>query len=272
MKLLIAVDMEGISGVVHWDHVTPGQNDYPRFCRLMTGDVNAAIEGAAKAGVSEFIVADGHHYARNILIENLDHRARLNTGAPSPFSMVQGVDQDVQAAIFVGYHARIGTQNGILNHTWSPTKVANVWLNGRLVGEFGLNAGMCGYFNVPVLMVTGDAAVCTEAAEWVPGIVKTEVKKGSGSFSAECLPVEASQALIRQNTEKAVLQYLRGNNPQPLKIGVPVSLGIEFFQADMADGAAMLPTVKRLDARKIEITAQDMPSAYQLFRAAVRMS
>lgn len=50
MNILIAVDMEGITGVLHWDHVTPGHVDYPRYCRLMTGDVNAAIRGALEGG------------------------------------------------------------------------------------------------------------------------------------------------------------------------------------------------------------------------------
>src|SRR5512139_3697983 len=92
MKILIAVDMEGITGVTTWEQVTPGQAEYARFRRLMTQDVNAAIRGAFDAGADEIIVADGHNLGRNILLEELDPRARLNSGSPSPLSMVQGVD------------------------------------------------------------------------------------------------------------------------------------------------------------------------------------
>lgn len=118
MKILIAADMEGITGVVCWDHVNPNHAEYPRFRRLMTGDVNAAIRGAFEGGSSEVIVSDGHNLGRNILIEELDPRARLNSGSPSPLSMVQGIDQGVKGVIFVGYHACIGSQNAILEHTW----------------------------------------------------------------------------------------------------------------------------------------------------------
>ena len=92
MKILIAVDMEGITGVVHFDQTTPGHPEYERFRRLMTEDVNAAVRGAFAAGADEVIVSDGHWNATNILIEQLDPRARLNSGTPRPYSMIEGVD------------------------------------------------------------------------------------------------------------------------------------------------------------------------------------
>src|SRR5512137_2685626 len=100
MKILIAADMEGITGVVNADQTTPGHPEYARFRQLMTEDVNAAIRGAFAAGADEVIVSDGHWDAANILIEHLDPRARLNSGTPSPFSMVSGVDGDVDGVIF----------------------------------------------------------------------------------------------------------------------------------------------------------------------------
>ena len=137
MKILIAADMEGISGVTTWDQVTAGKPDYERFRRLMTEDVNAAVRGAFDSGAKEVFVTDGHASGSNILIEELDPRASLNTGSPSPLSMVQGVDE-VDGVIYVGYHARAGSPEGILDHTWSSRTVANVWLNDILVGEYAL--------------------------------------------------------------------------------------------------------------------------------------
>lgn len=148
MKILIAADMEGITGVVHWDHVDHNKQDYGRFRKLMTEDVNAAIRGAFDGGAGEVIVADGHGTARNILIEELDPRARLNTGSPSPLAMTQGAQTGIDAAMFIGYHAKVGTENAILDHTWSGA-VANVWINGRIVGEIGVNAAVCGYYGAP---------------------------------------------------------------------------------------------------------------------------
>src|SRR3972149_1994322 len=165
MKILIAADMEGISGVVHWDHVTSGHAEYQRFRRVMTHDVNAAIRGAFDAGAEEVIVTDGHWNNLNLLIEEIDPRARLNSGGSAPLSMVQGIGSDVSGVMFVGYHARSGTPNAILDHTYSDERVASVWLNGKVTGEIGLNAAICGYFDVPVIMISGDQAACAEAVE-----------------------------------------------------------------------------------------------------------
>lgn len=127
MKVLLAADMEGVSGVVHWDQVNPDHAEYARFRKVMTGDVNAAIRGAFEAGADEVIVTDSHWNNRNILVEELDPRARLNTGGPSPFSMVQGVDSGVAAVMFVGYHARVGSQNAILDHMWLASWPCGRW-------------------------------------------------------------------------------------------------------------------------------------------------
>ncbi len=272
MKLLIAVDMEGISGVVTWDHVTPTHAEYQRFRRLMTEDVNAAIQGASAGGATQFLVADGHWAGANILIENLDTKAHLNCGSPSPFSMVQGVDTDVDAAIFIGYHAMAGTQNAILDHTWSSARVANLWLNGRLTGEFGLNAAMCGYFNVPVLMVSGDQSVAAEAQSFVPQVETAVVKKAAGRWAAECLPLNTSRELIRDTAERAVSAFLDGKGPAPIKMNTPVTVTVEFLAAQMADGASLVPGAVRLDGRKVEFQAADMAEAYRAFRSMVGMA
>lgn len=272
MKLLIAVDMEGITGVVTWNHVDPSHAEYQRFRRLMTQDVNAAICGAVLGGADEIVVTDGHWNSDNILIEELDGRARLNSGTPSPFSMVQGIDQDVDAAFFIGYHARIGTQNAILDHTWSSARVQNVWLNGKLVGEIGLNASVCGHFGVPVLMVSGDYAATKEAGEWIPGVLDVTVKKASGRWAAECLTPEATQQLLCEGAQRAVREFKAGKAPAPLNAGAPVTVGVEFFNSDMADKAMLLPGSSRVDGRKIEFVSPDMPAAYKGFRAAVMLA
>ena len=127
MKLLIAVDMEGITGVVNFDQTDPHHPEYQRFRRLMTQDVNAAVRGAVAGGAETILVTDGHWNSTNILIEELDARAILNSGSPSHYSMVEGVDSGVDAAFFIGYHARMGTENAILDHTWSSSRVKNLW-------------------------------------------------------------------------------------------------------------------------------------------------
>lgn len=272
MKILIAVDMEGITGVVDWKHVESTHAEYQRFRRIMTADVNAAVAGAADAGADEILVADGHGYAKNILIEELDPRARINSGSPSPYSMVQGIDTGVHAAFFIGYHAHMSTENAVLAHTWSSERVSNVWLNGRIVGEIGLNASLCGSFGVPVLLLTGDQAACAEAQEWIPGIDVVAVKTASSRQSAECLPPGVSQPLIRQAAERVVTAFKAGKCPAPLQVELPVRITIEFLDTAMADAAALLPVLTRLDGRRVEFQADSMPSAYRFFRAAVALA
>ena len=272
MRILIACDMEGISGVVHWDHVTPGHAEYARFRRIMTADVNAAIRGAFEAGADEVIVADGHWDGRNILVEELDPRVRLNSGSPSPPSMVQGIDSGVDAAMFVGYHARVGSQNAILDHTWSDVRVANVWLNGQVAGEIGLNAAVCGDFGAPVIMISGDQAACAEAVETLGEIETAVVKRATGRMAAECLPPEVAQHRIREAAARAVNRLRAGTAAQPLRIRPPIVVAIEFVQSEMADGAALLPGAQRPGGKRIEFSAGDMPSADRAFRAAVALA
>lgn len=272
MKLLIADDMEGITGVVSWDHVNSTHSEYGRFRKIMTAEVNAAIAGAVKAGVEEIVIADGHSSARNIMIEELDSHACLNSGSPSPSSMVQGIEAGVDAVFLIGYHARAGTQNAILAHTWSDSRVINVWLNDSPVGEIGLNASLCGHYGAAVLLLSGDQAACAEAAEWVPGIETVVVKKASGFQAAECLPPSVSQARIREAAERAILNFRAGKGPQPLKTPAPVKITVELTTPKMADSACLLPGAVRLDGRRVEVRAADIPSAFRAFRALVELA
>jgi D-amino peptidase len=272
MKILIAADMEGVTGVVHWDHVTPAHAEYPRYRRLMTADVNAAIRGALEGGAEEVIVTDGHNAGRNLLIEELDARARLNAGDPSPFSMVEGVAAGVSAAMFVGYHARAGTAQAILSHTWSGRLVAGVWLNGRAVGEIGLNAAVCGHFQVPVIMLSGDQTACAEATELLGGVETAPVKQATSRLAAECLSPQAAQAAIQAAAARAVRRLGQGEAPPPFRLQAPISLAVELVQPEMADRAMLLPGARRAADKTVEYTAADVPAAYRAFQAIVALA
>ena len=271
MKILIATDMEGITGVTIWDQVTPGHAEYARFRRQMTDDVNAAIRGAYDAGADEVIVADGHWHGSNILIEELDPRARLNSGSPSPFSMMQGIDESVDAVMFIGYHARNGSPNAILDHTWSSRTVANVWLNELLTGEYGLNAAVAGHFGVPVIMVSGDQTACAQMTELLGGIETAVVKQARGRFAAECLSPEVAREVICVSAERAVARLAEGEIPDPFVLDMPITVTVEFFSSDMADRASLIPFTKR-DGTRVSFTAQEMDSVYRGFRAMVTLA
>jgi D-amino peptidase len=271
MKILIATDMEGITGVTTWDHVTPGHAEYARFRRLMTQDVNAAIRGVMDAGADEILIADGHWNGSNILVEELDSRARLNTGSPSPFSMMQGIDESVDGVMFVGYHARNGTPNAILDHTWSSKTVANVWLNDILTGEYGLNGAVAGHFGVPVIMVSGDQTACAQVAELLGDMEMAVVKQATSRFAADCLTPQASQELICVTAMRAIERLAEGDMPDAFVLDTPIRVTVEFFTSDMADRATRIPFTER-NGTRVSLTAQDMASAYNGFRAMVMLA
>jgi len=271
MKILVAVDMEGITGVTTWDQVTPGHAEYARFRKLMTQDVNAAIRGAIEAGADEIVVADGHWDGANILIEEIDPRARLNTGSPSPFSMMQGIDETVDGVIFIGYHARNGSPNAILDHTWSRKTVANVWLNDMLTGEYGLNGAVAGHFGVPVIMVSGDQTACAQVVDILGDMETAIVKQATGRYAAECLPPQVTQDLIFMSAARAVTRLQDGDVPEAFVLDTPIRLTVEFFTSDMADRASKIPFTQR-DGTRITLTTQEMASAYSGFRSLVTLA
>lgn len=270
MKIHIAVDMEGISGVVSWDHVSSNNPEYTRFRKLMTADVNAAVEGASSAGADEVTVSDGHGGAKNILIEELDERARLNCGSPSPFSMIQGIGDDVDGVILVGYHARAGTPLAILDHTWVGA-VTGVWLNGTEVGEIGLNASVCGHFGAPVIAISGCRTACAEAVTLLGDLETAPVKEATSRMAAECLPPAAAQKLILRAATRGVKRLKTGDVPSPYQVETPVEVSVEFNQSDLADRASVMPGSRR-EGRRVSFTGDDMPTAYRAFRSLVSLA
>ena len=272
MKILIAADMEGISGVVNWEQVKPGTSEWQRFRRIMTEDVNAAISGALEAGVEEIMVSDGHWNSDNIMIDLLNPRATYNYGTPRPLSMVEGIDQGVDAVFFIGFHARVGTQSAILDHTWSNIVVGNVWLNEQIVGETGLNAALAGHFNVPVLLISGDQAVNKEARDLIPGIQTVVVKQASGRYAANCLHPKQAQKLIQDGARMAIQAFQNGEGPEMFKVKQPVQAKIELKSTELADRAQIVPGVQRISAKDIVFVAEDMPTAFQTFKTVVALA
>ncbi len=271
MKILIAADMEGITGVTTWDQVTPGHPEYARFRKLMTADMNAAIRGAHDAGADRIVVSDGHWNGSNILVEELDPLASLNSGSPSPLSMMQGVDSGVDGVFFVGYHARHGSQNAVLDHTWSSTCVSNLWLNNMIAGEYTLNAALAGRFGVPVIMASGDQTACAQMVEQLGALETAVTKQATGRFSAECLAPDATANLIQDAARRAVERLIKKDVPKPFILKTPIKVAVELFTSDMADKAMNMPGVTR-EGLMLSFLADDMSKAYSGFRSLVSLS
>jgi len=269
LKVFISCDIEGVSGVVDAAlHTSPEGRDYGRARELMTGEANAVVEGAAKAGATEIVVNDAHGPMTNLLIEKLHPAATLITGSPKPLSMMEGIDSSFDAAVFVGYHSRMGTP-GVLSHTISGGRVANVWINDILVGETGINAGLAGHFGVPVVLVCGDDVVAQEAKELLPHVHTAVVKHAITRNSAKCLPPDKARALL----EQATIEALKGLDKAKVWIPPsPVTFKIQFKDAGQAEYAARMPYAEMVDPTTVSFTAEDYVAAFKGMRALIGLA
>ena len=216
MKIFVSADIEGIAGVTLPDECDPGKPASQPYQRRMTEHVAAACEGAIAAGAEDILVKDAHWNGDNIDAAALPREARLIKGwSGHPLFMVQGIDEGFDAAMFVGYHARAGSGGNALAHTLSGSKVARIEVNGRPVAEHHLNAWAAATVGVPVVMVSGDEALCEDAEDFVPAITTVPVMRGEGESSVSLHPEEARDR-IRAGAEKA----LRGD-PAACRLEMP---------------------------------------------------
>jgi D-amino peptidase len=257
--------MEGISGVVSHEHVSYEGKEYKRARRLMTGEVNVAVEGILKACKPEAIVVnDSHGTMRNIIIEELNENAELITGSPKPLEMMQGIDASFDAAFFIGYHAMRGAYPSIMEHTFHGRVVFDVLINGERVGETAINAAVAGVYGVPVALVTGDRTVTEEAKTFLGNVQTVAVKEAVGRNAAKCLPLAKARALIRDASFKAVKGV---DKFKPFKFKPPIKLDVVFVNTGMAELAEFLPGSKRVDGRTVSYKAKDFLEVHKAFVA-----
>jgi len=253
LKVFISVDMEGVAGLIHWDETSEGGADYPLFRRIMTEEANAAIAGALDAGATEIVVRDSHGSARNILPDLLRPEARLIREWASPMSMMEGLDRTFDAVVFVGYHARAGTPDAVLKHTMSLT-LFDVILNGVRMPEAGWNAAIAGYFDVPVVFLSGDSAICRQVREIVGPIETAAVKDGISKAASMIHPVKA-----REMIQKGVAAALRNLKAyKPYKPAPPYKLEIVFTDETLAMRASSVPGAVRTGERSVAFTKNDL--------------
>lgn len=270
LKVYISVDMEGIAGVVNGDQVSSSGSDYNLARRWMTQEVNAAVRGALKAGATEIVVNDSHGSMRNVIISELDQAAALITGSPKPLSMMQGIDETFDAVFFVGYHARAGSRDGVLDHTYSGGSVYSIKVNGMELGETEQNALIAGCFNVPVVLITGDKTVCEQARKSLgEGLETAVVKEGIGRYAAKCLTPANACEVIQQKAEMALKNRAQA---KPFKLQPPYRFELTYLRSSMADAAELIPQVKRAGPRTITYEIEDYIAGYKLFRALISMA
>jgi len=201
-KVYISTDMEGCSGVSCSEQVAATGPRAEEGKQLMAGDINACVEACFAAGATAVTVRDAHASGTNVDPQLIDRRAQLIQG-PTPGERFKEIKGSA-AMILLGYHAMALTPEGTLAHSYSSASIQGMWLNGREVGEIGVDAAIAAEHKVPVIMVAGDHMVCAEAQAWIPGVVTCQTKKGTGPQSADLLPLEESRYLIQEKTKEAL--------------------------------------------------------------------
>ena len=261
LKVHISVDMEGVGGVVTGEQLGPTGFEYGRFREFMTREALAAIEAAKAAGATEVVVADSHGNGQNLLIDQLPQDVRVIRSWPRRLGMVAGVDDNVDAAIFIGYHAGTNNATGVRAHTFSSANLTRVALNGVNVTEGSWNAAIAGQFNVPVIMISGDDAAIDEVRKAVGNIEAAETKRSLGFHSANTLTPQAAAALIGERVRAALK---RRADFKPYKVQFPVTVDVSFKNYMPAEVLAYLPLFERTDSHSVRFRAKDMAEASRI--------
>jgi len=260
-KIFIVTDMEGVGGVNNADEqLLPGQRRYEETRRLLTGEVNAAVAGALEAGASDVVIWDGHDSSRSLSIDEIHPRARLIQGSNTPADYYLA-EKLYDGVMFIGQHAMAQAKGGVLAHSQSFS-VQNIFLNGKPVGETGQTAAIAGYFDIPVIMLSGDQAACDEMLALQPKAETVAVKRLVGKDSTLSLSHAEAKAQIQAAARRAVARI---HEFAPWKIEGPVEMKVESFPGTPGVSAAALSKAgeKELAPRTVVYRGRNVLEAYQ---------
>jgi D-amino peptidase len=267
VRIHVISDMEGVSGIARKEQTNAGDALFEEGRKLYTEDINAAVRGAKAAGATEIVVVDCHGagdgFTFNSLIpEELDPACEFVVQEEWT-GYTAFLEEGCDAALFVGMHAMAGTRDGVLNHTVSGLDWHNLWFNGSPVGETGINAALCGTWDCPVLLVTGDGATCREGTELLgDGLTTVSVKQGLGRTSARMLAPSRARERIEDGAKKA-LSDLKA--VEPYDPGKPCEVKVEYQSSQPPQQLRFQPGIELIDDRTIVSRADDWWSAWKQF-------
>jgi D-amino peptidase len=264
-KVYISVDMEGISGITGDDQVNVGSSEYGRSRKLMAEDLNAAIRGALDAGATDVLVNDSHGGQRNLLPEDVHPSARLISHSFKRYGMLEGLDETFDAALFIGYHAKADSPRGLFAHTGSGV-VRDLQINGRSVGEGGMNAALAAWYGVPVVMVSGDDVAVAEVKESVPSIHEIVVRRAINVRAAELKSLQQAHDEIQRAAKDAIAS---AKKPAPQRTG-PFKVQMRFRDFTIPEVATAFSEMQSPAPDTIAFSRETMPEAYRLIRVLYR--
>lgn len=263
MKLYIATDMEGASGVTQELMTFADQSRYQEGRRALTRDINAAVRGAMRAGADEIFVSDGHGACGgyNVIFEECEPGAVYGLGSPG-MRYLDGCSEDADLAFCLAYHGKAGAFPAVLDHTQSSRAIQDISVNGEVLGELGLTAACCGDLGVPVGLVTGDDAVCAEARDLLGEVITAQVKVARSRTCAWCMAPADARALIEEKAREAVM---RADEFAPLVIEGPVTMRVQYLRTEQARRWRGRSDVEMLDGRTVEFAAASVLEAMSMY-------
>ena len=269
MRLYISIDMEGIPGTWNWEQEKRDRDSVRKAMNNHTRDLLEAILRSPEARkINEIIIADAHGMGDNLDYEitALDSRINLVSGSPRPCYMMPAFDENIDAVIFLGYHAGSGAIHANMDHTYSSSRIHQLWINDEPMNEALINAAYAGIYGIPVIMITGDRALREELHDTPLSNAEYVVTKES---IAKVATKNYSLLRIRQETQNSItkaLKNLRKIN-SIYRFTSPVTLKIRFQSTSMADVAVLIPHTKRLDGRTISYTDNDYRVVFETITA-----
>ena len=254
MRIFTMTDLEGVSGVIgRSDGIGNRIENIDQARRLLTAEVNATVEGLARGGADEIVVADGHGGSNSILIEDLDRRASLLRVGGDLFPPAWSLESGYDAALQLGAHAMMGVRDGFLHHSFNSHGVARMTLNGSDIGEIGIIALMAGYFETPTILVSGDRAACREAGDFLGAVETVETKAGLTRYTS----IDRNPLLVREELAATAEGAIRGfGDVSPKVLDPPYELRVQLMCPNLADGYEKRG-VQRIDYLTVAVKSED---------------
>src|SRR5262245_22021474 len=258
--IFLITDAEGVGGVCRQDQTDPKDAE---MRQLLTGEINAAVDGFLAGGADEVLVWDGHDGSQTLSTLTIHPKAKLVMGGLAPSMMME---RRFSAVAYVGQHSKANIRGGVMAHSYSSLGIQNMLLNGKPVGEIDVIAAMAGHFSTPVIMLSGDRAAADELKEIVPGAELAVVKEGFGRYGCISLSASAARELIREAARRSVAKI--GSIKPYVLPGGPVTLQIEYTTRNsLPVGAELRTGAEVLDDRTIRFRGKDILEAWSLYRS-----
>jgi D-amino peptidase len=271
LKILIVNDVEGISGINDVRQIQYGYKEFEEFGRVqVTEDVNATVRGLRAAGATDIRVADSHGPGgpnKNIIPEKLEKGVKLFQEGAVYKRLRAAVDESIDGAVFVGFHAMADTKDGFLRHT--ITLEPRIRINGKFVGETAIDAYALAEYDIPVIMATGDQALVKEASAFIPGIETVQVKTSNDCRTTECLPLSEARRLIETAAERALSRI---GDFKPVQIAKPIKTDVSFLKKEQVDLCEVIPRATRSGEKTVSYIAEDWSEAYSFVRTTIRLA